>query len=83
MGCGYYPETSKSVLIVHPDNLEAGKRFGLIRRFKVCAGLRYLGGFIRDEDSKHDWWKNIQRHGERTYPISEELRGNIPSKVTP
>ena len=34
LGRGYYPEPSKSVLIVHPDNIESGK-------WLVCVtGLR-------------------------------------------
>ena len=34
-GCGYYKKTSKSVLILHLDNLEAGKLFGTRHGFKV------------------------------------------------
>ena len=41
---GYYPEPSKRVIIVRPDNLEAGKVFGARHGFKVCTGTRYLGG---------------------------------------
>ena len=54
-GHGYYPELSKSVLIVHPDNIEAGKLFGTCRGFKVCTGVRYLGGYIGDDKSKRNW----------------------------
>ena len=32
---GYYPKTSKSVLTVHPENIEARKVFGVRHRFKV------------------------------------------------
>ena len=56
-GQGYYSEPSKSVLIVCLDNLEAGKVFGARHVFKVCTGARYLGGYIRDDKSKHDWLK--------------------------
>ena len=34
-GRGYYPEPSKFVLIVHPENIESGKLFGSSYRFKV------------------------------------------------
>ena len=54
-GRGYYPEPSKSVLIVHPENLEAGKEFDTCHGFKVCKGTLYLGGYIGDDDSKSDW----------------------------
>ena len=53
--CGYYPGPSKSMLIVHPDNLEAGKYFGECHKFKVFTGARYLGGCIRDDESNSDW----------------------------
>ena len=39
-GCGYYPGPSKSILIVHPNNLTSGKEFGLRHGFKVCTGTR-------------------------------------------
>ena len=54
-GCGYYPKTSKSVLIVHPDNLETGNQFGLCHGFKVFTSEWYFGGFIGDDKSKLDW----------------------------
>ena len=54
-GWGYHPEPSKSVLIVHPDNLKAGKVFGRRHGFKVCMGTRYLGGCIWDNKSKRDF----------------------------
>ena len=43
-GRGYYPKPSKSVLIIRPDNLEAGKEFRERHGSKVCTGARYLGG---------------------------------------
>ena len=52
---GYYPETSKSVLIVHPENLEAGKKISTRPGFKVCKGARYIRGCIGDNNSKSDW----------------------------
>ena len=44
LGRGYYYELSKSVLIVRPENIEAGKVFGAHHGFKVCMGARYLRG---------------------------------------
>ena len=51
---GYHPEPSQIVLIVNPENLEAGKVFGKHHRFKVCMVTRYLGCYIEYNDSKHD-----------------------------
>ena len=53
-GRGYYPETSKSVMIVHPENLEAGELIGARHEFKVFTGAYYLGGYIGDDKYKHD-----------------------------
>ena len=50
LGHRYYPEPSKSVLILHPNNTESGKRFGLRHGFKFCTGVHYLGGFIGDDE---------------------------------
>ena len=36
LGHRYYPKPSKIVLILHLDNLVAGKVFGLHHGFKVC-----------------------------------------------
>ena len=42
---------------MNPDNLKAGKKFGLSNGFNVCTGERYLGSFIGDDDSKRNWLK--------------------------
>ena len=44
-------------MIMHTDNLESVKQFGLRHGYKVCTAVRYLGGFIRDHESKRDWEK--------------------------
>ena len=48
LGRGYYPKSSKTVLIVHPDNITAGKYFVLCHRSKgfhrlVLSGRFYWG----------------------------------------
>ena len=66
--CGYYTKPSKSVLIEHTENTESVKVFCSGHRFKVCTGACYLRGYIRDDESKHDylrerkltWEKNIE-----------------------
>ena len=54
-GRGYYPEPSKSVLIVHPKNIKDRKELGTSNGCKVCKSARYLGGYIRDNESKRNW----------------------------
>ena len=46
---------SKSVLIVHMENLEARTEFGASHVFKVSTGARYLGSYIGGNESKIDW----------------------------
>ena len=55
---GYHPKLSKSVLIICLDNIEAVKVFGRRHGFKVCTWARYLGSYIRDDESKLDWIKD-------------------------
>ena len=43
---------------MHTENLKVGKLFGSLHGFKVCMGARYLGGYIKDDEYKHDWLKN-------------------------
>ena len=67
-GRGYYPEPSKIVLIVRPQNLEAGKVFGACHVFKVCTDAHYFGGYIGDNESKHYWLR------ERTLAWDKNIR---------
>ena len=57
LGSGYYPKPSKSVLIMHLDNSAEGKELGVLHRFKVCTGTRYLGSFIGGNEPKREWLK--------------------------
>ena len=49
---GYYPEPSKSYLVVHPNFVE--KAHQLFDRFgiRIVEGRRYLGGFIGADEGK-------------------------------
>ena len=46
LGRVYYPKPYKSVLIVHPENLEAEKVFGVRHGFIVFMGAHYIRGYI-------------------------------------
>ena len=88
---GYYPKPTKSILVVHPENLEAGELFGRCHGFKVCTGARYLGGYTEDDKSKGDWLKNGTEKWEREifalskradkYPHNQDLRADRKSVV--
>ena len=54
---GYYPEMTKSILVVAPGNVaRAEEHFrGLVIR--VVTVHRYLGGFIGDAAAEQEWLK--------------------------
>ena len=54
-GSVYYTKPYIIVMIVHTDNIEAGKMFGIRHGFKVCKGGCYTGLYIKDDESKIDW----------------------------
>ena len=62
---GYYPDTTKSIMTVHPNNIKAGKLFGRCHGFKVCTGACYLSVYIGDEKSKGSWLKTRKEKWER------------------
>ena len=79
-GRGYYPEPSKGILIVHLDNLEAGKLFGARHGFKVCTGARYMGGYIGDDNSKCDWLRDRTRTWEKNISTIRKTAGKYPQE---
>ena len=66
---------------MHLYNPEIGNLFGLRHGFKVCTGVRYLGDFIRNDNSKRDWlldhtlkWENnIRTISETVEKYTEEI----------
>ena len=82
LGHGYYPTPSKSVLIVHLENIEAVKEFGSHHRFKVFTGAHYIGGCIEDNESKSDWLRECTLVWEKKINTISKPRVNIPRRVT-
>ena len=80
-GRGYCPEPSKSVMIVHPDNLETVKWFGLRHGFKFCTGVHYLGCFIRYYGSKRDWLQDCTLKWEKNIYTISETAGKYPQEI--
>ena len=77
---GYYPEPSKSILVAHPQNLKAGELFGRRHGFKVCTGVLYLGGYIRDDVSKGDWLKKGTKKWERDIHVIRKMIDKYPQE---
>jgi hypothetical protein len=52
---GYYPEPSKSILIVPQKNLAAAQIAFEGHEFTITTGNRYLGGFIGEREAQDIW----------------------------
>ena len=77
---GYFPEPSKSILVVPPAMVERAKEYFRDLHFKVTTGSRYLGGFVGTRSSCEEYvqgkvlsWetsiKDLSQAGEK-YPQS-------------
>ena len=80
LGRGYPPERTKSVLIVCPENLEAGKVFGARHGFRVCTGARHLGGYIGDDKSKRGWLRERTMTWEKNINTISKTAGKYPQE---
>jgi hypothetical protein len=52
---GYYPEASKSILVVCQHNLEAATEFFAPQQFGVTTGEQYLCGYIGAQEDQDEW----------------------------
>ena len=52
---GYFPESTKSILVVDPRNVARAKEFFRGMGLQVVTGSRYLGGFIGDGAAEKIW----------------------------
>ena len=78
---GYYPDTTKIILIVHPENLEVGGLFSAHFFFAVFTDTRYLGNYIGYEKSKGDCLKNRTGDWERNICAVAKTAGRYPHEV--
>ena len=72
---GYYPDPTKIIMILHPDNSKAWKLFGAGHGFKFCMGSRYLGNYIRDYKSKRAWIKHQMDKWDRNICAATKTAG--------
>ena len=63
---------------MHLENIEAGKDFGAHHVFKVFKGARYLGGYIRDDDSKRYWLRDSTLTWEKNISTIRKTAGKYP-----
>ena len=77
-GRGYHPEPTKSVLIIHPENIKAKRVFGARHEFRVWTGTSYLGGCIGENDYKRDWLRERTLTWEKNINTISETVGKHP-----
>ena len=63
---GYYPERTKSILVVALGNFARAEEHFRGLGIRVVTGHRYLGGFIGDADAEGEW-------------LQEKIRGSTES----
>ena len=79
-GLKYHPNPINSVMILRPDNIEAGKVSREHHKFRVCTGARYLGGYIGDDESKTDWLRESTLTWERNINTISKTVGKYPQE---
>ena len=52
---GYFPEPTKSILVVQPANVERAKATFAHLGFTIVTGARYLGGHVGTDESRDEW----------------------------
>ena len=52
---GYYPEPTKSILVVAETNVSRAKEYFRGMGIQVVTGSRYLGGFVREREAEARW----------------------------
>jgi hypothetical protein len=75
---GYFPEPSKSILVVSQHNLEAAQTAFPDFSFKVTTGSRYLGGFIGDDIALQTWLRDKVKGWEEAVADLASVTPNFP-----
>lgn len=85
----YFPEPSKSILLVHPMHREKAENVFRERKFKVRSGHRYLGGFVGEQDDElayygdkiAEWRSYIARMGVATTKYPQSLYAGVSKSL--
>ena len=52
---GYFPEPTKSILVVAEQNVPRAKEYFRGMGIKIVTGSRYLGGFVGEREKESQW----------------------------
>jgi hypothetical protein len=77
-GYEYYPEPTKSILVVPQHSLEAAHIAFADFNFKVTTGSRYLGGFIGEDDALRSWLAEKTKNWEEAVADLASVAPNFP-----
>ena len=77
---GFNADPTKRIMIVHPENTKARKRFGAHYGLKMCMGARYLSGYIWCDKSKRSCLKKTTEKWEKKIHAATKTAGKYPQK---
>ena len=60
---GYYPESTKSILVVAPGNVDRAEEHFRGLGIRVVTGHRYRGGYIGDGEAERSWLRKKIKGG--------------------
>jgi hypothetical protein len=75
---GYFPEPSKSILVVRQHNLEAAQNAFPDFGFKVTTGSRCLGGFVGEDSALGNWIREKNKFWEEAVADLASAAPNFP-----
>ena len=81
LGKGYHLEPSKSVLIMHMDNFEAGKVFSERHGLIMCTGAHYIRGSIGDDESRNCWLRERMLTWLKNIGTISKTAGKYPQEI--
>ena len=80
---GYYPEPTKSILVVAPQNVGQAEEFFWGMGIQVVMVHQYLGGFIGDREAENRWLADkITGWAESVETIAGVSRKHLQSEYT-
>jgi hypothetical protein len=79
---GYFPEPTKSILVVQPEMVDQATEYFQNLNFKITTGSRYLGGFVGSRSSCEEYVKEKVFSWETSIKISPKQVKSTPNRHT-
>lgn len=78
---GYFPETTKSILVVSEKNVDPATTFFSDLGFQVVTGARFLGGYIGNESGEATYISDKVNHWSRMVTTLSEICSQYPQEA--